>query len=201
MSAATWGDLASLIRAISAGLLVALSVKLMDDWLDRGPDTSVGRVSTQARWGASWLPYALVLLAVAAALSHRVAADLFLGAYSSGMAGELGRRQPSGLCGLQGSLLVLVAGAVLVGWRAITAGLLVASGWQVADHLLDGDRAPGPPWEHPMRVLGNGGSTAAALWAFGAASFLDPPTGLAGILGGLAVEIPELWQRQRGRGG
>ena len=128
-----------------AAALCSLAVKLTDDWLDRDRDAAVGRINWATRLGTGTMVYAALFLALAAGINAAVSLALFFASYIVGMFTDLGRRLPSRLTGWQESLLVLVAGAMLCGWRTMLFAGLFVSAVQLIDDCIDlaGDRLAG----------------------------------------------------------
>ena len=103
------------VRSLAALLCVAFAVKMMDDFMDLRHDVELGVPSIAARLGEATLPYAMLLLALAALFDGKASLPLFAASYAVGMAFDLSRPLPSGLYGWQEAALALVAGAILAG--------------------------------------------------------------------------------------
>lgn len=128
---------AIILRDLGAAFLTGLAVKLMDDFLDAPLDRCRGQHTIAQRLGSASLPYALIVLALGAALNPPWAVSLFLASYALGMAGDLGRRVPSGMTGYQEALLGLGACMLLFGLLRALAAFSVILAIQVADDLRD----------------------------------------------------------------
>jgi 1,4-dihydroxy-2-naphthoate octaprenyltransferase len=118
-------------------VLVGLTIKLMDDWLDIEFDQCIGRNTLAMRLGRACLPYALVLFGLAIAMAPKLAFSLFLAAYAIGMSHELLERMPTKMPGWLESILVLgisaaYAGFVLTAWAVCIMAMI-----QLLDDLMD----------------------------------------------------------------
>lgn len=125
---------------VAAVLFVAFAVKLMDDFMDLRHDVQLGVPSLAERLGEATLPYALMLLAMAALFDPRVAIPLFTASYAVGMALDLNRMLPSGLYGWQEALIAVVLGVALAGpieqlWSVVAIGFV-----QCVDDIQDAKR-------------------------------------------------------------
>ncbi len=125
------------LATIIAVYCCALSVKMLDDFLDRELDARAGR-SNWARQLADGTPvYAILLLALAACLNAPVSLTLFFASYSIGMFHDLWQTFPSKLTGWQESLLVLGLGAIFFPWQQMLFSLLFVLAVQLTDDCLD----------------------------------------------------------------
>lgn len=127
----------SAMRQLAVVVLVALSVKLLDDFLDdEAPEPDRARPV-----------YALLALSVGVVLAPSPAVSLFLAAYVVGMLKDVGRPFPSGLRGWQEMAVVALAGLLFLGWREMGGSLVLMAGVQLGDDLLDwaADRRDGRP--------------------------------------------------------
>lgn len=130
-------DLVAFLAAAAASALAALAVKLIDDWLDQDRDRTIGRANLAASLGVGTMVYAALALALAAGINAPLSLALFLASYILGMVSDLGRLFPSRLTGWQESLLVLVAGLALSGWRTMLFAIAFVAAVQLIDDCLD----------------------------------------------------------------
>lgn len=167
------GEIFDVLARLGAAAGAAVSVKLMDDFLDQDLDREFGQASLSARLGRGVLAYALASLAMAALLNWRWATTLFLGAYALGMADEPGRRQPSGLTGWQEGALAMVGAALATGWQEAVSSLAAVAFAQAVDDVLDGRAGYRRP-RGLARVWGTGESVLLGALAAAVGLYLDP---------------------------
>lgn len=117
--------------SIGAIFLIGCTLKMMDDWIDREPN------SMALKLGRSALPYALLLGTVAITLSPGDAFPLFAASYALGMATELKQPYPLGLNGWQEGLLLLLISIGLTGFCITLGAFLTILAVQVLDDFID----------------------------------------------------------------
>lgn len=117
--------------------LCCCAVKLTDDFLDQETDLGGGRYNWAVCLGPGAMVYALVLLALAAALNARVSLSLFFASYVVGMTNSLGTLLPSRLTGWQESALVTALGIIVFDTRTAFFALLFVASVQLFDDFLD----------------------------------------------------------------
>lgn len=166
--------LLSLAREVGAFLFVGLAIKLMDDFMDLRSDAQYGVPSLAVRLGEATLPYAMVLLALAALLDMRLAITLFLSSYAVGMAMDLKRVLPSGLTGWQEGIIAIGLGAIFAGPFVQIWSLVAMAFIQCIDDMIDSSRDTLSGSSNLVRQWGLGEIRLAALGLLGIAAFLHP---------------------------
>jgi 1,4-dihydroxy-2-naphthoate octaprenyltransferase len=127
-------------QLFSAGIvigLMAIMIRLMDDFLDEWVDELRGIKTVGAQLGSATLPYCLALFTVSAALLSKLTIVLFLAAYGVGMANDLHRRLPTGLKGRHEALLALTFGTLTQGIAAMLWAFSLMLALQCGDDFLD----------------------------------------------------------------
>lgn len=183
-----WTWLADL-QSSAAVLLTAFAVKMMDDFMDLRTDIHLGIPSVAERLGDATLPYALVLLALAALFDADTAGSLFAASYAVGMAFDLNRVLPSGLYGWQEAGGVLLLGMLLAGptvqlWALLTIGFV-----QAVDDIADMRSDAFTGAANLVRRFGTGEVHMAALALLLAAAYLRPFLTVVVIVAVFAVEV------------
>lgn len=137
------GGWLDLIRLFGALLFAGLAVKWMDDVLDVDYDLCQGQRTLAARFGRAALPYAMVMMACAVAISEQPAIAAFFGAYAVGMFARPFERLPSRLPAWAESLGALGLCALIVGWRGAlwAVSFMLAVDWldDLADRFRDAE--------------------------------------------------------------
>lgn len=118
-------------------LFCSIAVKLIDDFLDKDLDMQGGYLNFTKKFGDGIIIYAILSLTVAASINALVSIPLFLASYSIGMFKDLKHPFPSGLSGMQESLLVFVLGLLLWGWQSMVFSMLFIFAIQLFDDYLD----------------------------------------------------------------
>lgn len=186
-------ELINALRVGAALLLTGLAIRLMDDFLDLRYDAQAGIPSPAVRLGEATLPYGLLALAAGAALHAPTSLTLFFAAYAVGMIQDLRRPLPSGIAGWQEGGIVLVFGALLLGFWTQVWALAVMLFIQAVDDLLDYrlDRMSGNP--NLVRAYGYVEVCLVALLCLVIAAMLQPiGTGMA--IAAAAILDAVLWR-------
>ncbi|VBB05989.1 Hypothetical protein LUCI_1200 [Lucifera butyrica] len=131
-----WPEIYNFLLNVSAVILCCIAVKLTDDFLDQEFDIHSG-INWAQRYGAGTMVYAMLILALAAAMNPPLTLSLFLGSYIVGMFNQFTRLFPSHLTGWQESLLVFFIGAILFGWNLMLFAVLFVLSVQLLDDCLD----------------------------------------------------------------
>jgi hypothetical protein len=118
-------------------IFCSIAVKLVDDFLDNNLDTCSGCYNFANKLGNGAIVYGMLSLALAASINACVSIPLFLASYSIGMFNDLRQPFPSGLSGLQESLLVFILGIVFWGWQSMFFSVLFVFSIQLLDDCLD----------------------------------------------------------------
>lgn len=118
-------------------LFCSIAVKLIDDFLDKDLDMQGGYLNFTKKFGDGIIIYAILSLTVAASINAFVSIPLFLASYSIGMFEDLKHPFPSGLSGMQESLLVFILGILLWGWQRMVFSMLFIFAIQLFDDYLD----------------------------------------------------------------
>jgi len=132
-----WPITFNVFAASLAVSLCSLSVKLMDDHLDRDRDMCCGRANMAEVLGKGTVVYAAMLLALAAGLNAVLSLSLFLASYVVGMFNDLSRIMPTRLSGWQESVIVFVLGSFLFGLHMMMFALLFIIAVQLFDDCID----------------------------------------------------------------
>lgn len=127
-------DKAVLIIAV---VLCAIAVKLVDDFLDKDQDHRAASPNLATRLGNGTVIYAMLIFTLAASLNAPVAIPLFLASYGIGMFTDWKQPFPSGLSGLQESLLVFVLGILFYGWQRMLFSIFFICAVQLFDDYMD----------------------------------------------------------------
>lgn len=126
-----WGQL------IAAAALCSVSIKLLDDYLDRETDAACGTPNLINHFGEGLVAYCLPFLVVSIGLHPAVGTCLFFASWAVGMFQDLNAKFVIGMRGWHESLLFSFAGAYLAGWREMVCALLLVSGVQLFDDIYD----------------------------------------------------------------
>ncbi|MDB5083668.1 MAG: hypothetical protein JWN30_554 [Bacilli bacterium] len=118
-------------------LLIGITIKLMDDWLDQEFDECVGKKTVARKLGKSALPYSLLLAVLSAVVNPPLAISLFLASYSVGMAFQFTDRMPTGLPGYGEAAISFVVGCCLIGVPLMGWGIVMMLTVQLLDDILD----------------------------------------------------------------
>lgn len=132
-----WPVTFELFSTVLSVLLCSIAVKMTDDFLDHDLDTRAGSYNFSAQLGPGAIIYGMLALALAASMNAAVSIPLFLASYSIGMFNDFKQSFPSGLSGLQESLLVFFAGSVLWSWQSMLFSTLFIFSIQLFDDYLD----------------------------------------------------------------
>lgn len=132
-----WHVISDQSALIIAVVLCAIAVKLVDDFLDKDLDRRAGYPNFTKKLGNGTVIYAMLALTLAASINAPVIIPLFLASYSIGMFNDWQQPFPSGLSGLQESLLVLLWGVLLYGWQRMLFSILFICAVQLFDDYLD----------------------------------------------------------------
>ncbi|MCK9221515.1 MAG: hypothetical protein M0Q40_02650 [Limnochordia bacterium] len=123
-------------RVGAAVVATGVSVKMMDDYLDKDLDLH-GNIYHVLKEGL--LPYALVALALGSLGAPSIAVSLFLSAYCLGMAFSPLDRLPTDLVGYQEFLVLMLVQFLLLPWVRVLNSLAVIACVQILDDLIDQD--------------------------------------------------------------
>jgi hypothetical protein len=131
------GSWAQLLRAGIVIGLMAIVIRLMDDFLDSWVDELQGVWTVGAALGKAALPYSLALFAASATLHSKLAIALFFAAYGIGMVGDLDRQLPTGLNGKHEALLTLALGVLGQGITVMAWAYALMLAFQCSDDSFD----------------------------------------------------------------
>ncbi|SHJ54721.1 hypothetical protein SAMN02745975_02334 [Geosporobacter subterraneus DSM 17957] len=123
----------NMIYQLVATFLTGIIIKLLDDYMDEELPSKL--LSPETRNGI--LPYSLIIFSLAAALNLTYTVTLFSGAYVLGMFFHMQQKLPTGLTGLQESLIILFINLLIFPFAAVLTSLLVILFIQSIDDLLD----------------------------------------------------------------
>ncbi len=131
--------------ALASLIMVAMAIKLLDDFMDGDYDLCHGERTLAARLGRRSITYTMLLLTLAAAADVRVAVVMLLGSHAVGMLSGW-RREPSRVWvrSLEALLTALLSGFVCGFTLTLWAlSILAAANW--LDDLVDvpADKASG----------------------------------------------------------
>lgn len=132
-----WPEIYDFFSITISVILSALSIKLIDDYLDQDIDRHAGRKNLATFLGNGSVVYATLLLCIAAALNATVSMALFFSSYVVGMFTQWNSTFSSRLKGWQEILIVSVLGLVLFGWKIMTFCLLFVFTIQLIDDYVD----------------------------------------------------------------
>lgn len=150
---------------VAAVALVAVTLRLLDDVVDREADRATGRPNWAEVLGPATTAYALAALAAAAALSTRDALSLFWAGYAWGMAHDGPARLPLGLTARQETVLAVGLSLATVGLADTLGALALVGSIQLLDDWLDlrADRQLAAPGAAPRNWAGRLGRVEAFL--------------------------------------
>lgn len=112
---------------------------MMDDFLDKDLDELTKENNMVILLGSGIIPYILVLFSIACAIDSKISASLFLSSYCLGMANDSTVKMPSGLYGYHESILVIILGFGLLGFKIMASSLFVIAAIQLWDDYVDFD--------------------------------------------------------------
>ena len=117
-------------------LIVGFAIKIMDDYIDQDIDVIRNEPNLYIARGYGGLPYALLLLSLAAVMDLTAAISLFLSSFAVGMVGNLTVKMPSGLYGFFESIIVILLGIILFKSEMLSS-LFIMAAIQLWDDFLD----------------------------------------------------------------
>jgi len=133
--------LLTIFKKITSIFLTGLTIKMMDDFLDKDLDGLTKENNMIVLLGSGIIPYILVLFSIACAIDSKISAGLFLSSYCLGMANDFTAKMPSGLYGYHESVLSLILGFSLLGIKTMASSLFVMAAVQLWDDYVDFDNA------------------------------------------------------------
>jgi len=108
----------------------------MDDYIDQDIDVIKNEPNLYIALEYGGLPYALLLLSLAAVMDLTAAISLFLSSFAVGMVGNLTVKMPSGLYGFFESIIVILLGIILFKSEMLSS-LFIMAAIQLWDDFLD----------------------------------------------------------------
>ncbi|HHY42220.1 MAG TPA: hypothetical protein GX514_05170 [Thermoanaerobacterales bacterium] len=117
-------------------LIVGFAIKIMDDYIDQDIDVIKNEPNLYIALEYGGLPYALLLLSLAAVMDLTAAISLFLSSFAVGMVGNLTVKMPSGLYGFFESIIVILLGIILFKSEMLSS-LFIMAAIQLWDDFLD----------------------------------------------------------------
>ena len=117
-------------------LIVGFAIKIMDDYIDQDIDVIKNEPNLYIALEYGGLPYALLLLSLAAVIDLDAAISLFLSSFAVGMVGNLTVKMPSGLYGFFESIIVILLGIILFKSEMLSS-LFIMAAIQLWDDFLD----------------------------------------------------------------
>ncbi|BBB93091.1 MAG TPA: hypothetical protein PKA28_01345 [Methylomusa anaerophila] len=132
-----WQEIFDFGSIFFAVVCCSIAVKLADDYLDRVSDLTGGQVNWAERLGPGTMVYAMLFLAIAAGINAKLSLSLFIGSYVVGMFNDLNTLYPSRLTGFYESVLAVVLGMILLGWRMMFFSLCFVFAVQLIDDCID----------------------------------------------------------------
>lgn len=132
-----WHEMFNFMEITLSVALCSVSVKLIDDCLDKELDYRAGRKNWAAKIGNGTIVYAALLLAFAAALNTAVSLSLFLACYIIGMFNSLAQRLPTSLNGWQEAIAVFFIGLLFFGMQQMLFSLFFILAIQLIDDCID----------------------------------------------------------------
>lgn len=127
----------SVAKLFVSTILCSLTIKLLDDYLDREIDAIDNSINLINQFGEATIVYALPLFGFSLLLAPPIALALFSSAWIVGMFRTMKTLFPSGLRGWQESLLIGGFGVWLTGWSIMIFSLVLTFSVQLIDDLLD----------------------------------------------------------------
>lgn len=117
-------------------LIIGFAIKIMDDYIDQDIDVIKNEPNLYIALEYGGLPYALLLLSLAAVIDLDAAISLFLSSFAVGMVGNLTVKMPSGLYGFFESIIVILLGIILFKSEMLSS-LFIMAAIQLWDDFLD----------------------------------------------------------------
>ena len=117
-------------------LIIGFAIKIMDDYIDQDIDVIKNEPNLYIALEYGGLPYALLLLSLAAVMDLTAAISLFLSSFAVGMVGNLTVKMPSGLYGFFESIIVILLGIILFKSEMLSS-LFIMAAIQLWDDFLD----------------------------------------------------------------
>ena len=130
-------EIYSLLQNFAAIILVAIVIKLMDDYLDQAIDKEVGVISFASTLREGIIPYTLLFFSLAVILSPSPSLALFFASYIIGMFGDFKRPLSFGLKGYHESLFILMVSFFAVGWKTTLWAIILIMSIQIIDDYID----------------------------------------------------------------
>lgn len=122
-----------MVYQLAATFLTGIVIKLLDDYMDEELPSKL--LSPERKDGI--LPYSLITFSIAAALNLTYTVTLFSGAYVLGMFFHMQQKLPTGLTGLEESLIIIFINLLIFPFAAVLTSLLVILFIQSIDDLID----------------------------------------------------------------
>lgn len=122
---------------LCAVILCAISVKLIDDFLDYDRDMCTGCHNFVTHLGKGTPVYAMLALSLAASINASVSIPLFLASYIVGMFKDLEHTFSVHLSGLEESILIFILGVLLWNWQIMLFSTLFVFSIQLFDDYID----------------------------------------------------------------
>lgn len=131
-----WLEIFDLFNIIAV-IFCAIAIKMADDFLDYDLDKASGNQNLGEILGPGLSIYAMLFLSLSVYINPPLCLSLFLASYCIGMFHDLKQRFPSGLTGLQESIVVNFIGFWLCGWRYMIFSIMFALAIQLIDDCID----------------------------------------------------------------
>ncbi|NLM97031.1 MAG: hypothetical protein GX175_05405 [Halanaerobiaceae bacterium] len=126
-----------MFRSFLGIFLMAIVIKLMDDFLDKDIDRLTDQWNLALILERALVPYSFILLILSLYFSFNESVSAFAASYTIGMAGDYKERLPTGLYSWQEGILVLLIGAFISSIYDIIAALANICLIQIIDDLID----------------------------------------------------------------
>ncbi|HHW02755.1 MAG TPA: hypothetical protein GXX35_08100 [Thermoanaerobacterales bacterium] len=181
------------LKTFLSVFLTGMVVKIMDDYMDMEFDELIKKDNITRILRLGTLPYALFIFSLACILNPPTAISLFFASFSTGMAGNLNAKMPSGLYGYQESILTIIMAVVLFGAVETFSSLFLIIAIQLWDDYADyrTDIYSTKNWAF---LLGKNECLLLGIIFFISSLYLDFFKALSGIFSlGAIVNIINLW--------
>ncbi|QQE80975.1 hypothetical protein [Alicyclobacillus sp. SO9] len=128
------------IRPCVALFLMGLTVKLIDDGLDRDYDKARGHISIAVKLGRGLSAYTALTALVAAWMNLSIALAVFFGSYAAGMFKDWREPLPTRVPAWVEIVIVAILAVVMLNWQLAVWGIAMMSTIDWLDDVMDAAR-------------------------------------------------------------
>ncbi|QEK12171.1 hypothetical protein FQB35_07165 [Crassaminicella thermophila] len=121
----------SIIKKLTASLIIGLIIKLLDDYLDEDNNLLIHTLDKAI------LPYSIIFFSIASAIHVQYAVTLMSSCYIVGMFHDLNMKLSTGFKGYQESIIIFIINCCMFSFRSITTSMLIMIVIQFIDDIHD----------------------------------------------------------------